>query len=115
MPRRCRPGRPARVTHAALIRFIASAYRAAGVPAADADKAADFMAQSDISSADAHGVFRLPQYIRRIQTGGSMSGPTSPLAAPRQARRWSATTGSALVVARAVETAIEIAGTQKVG
>src|SRR5476649_2074473 len=59
-----------RVTHAALIEFIASAYRAAGVPAADAQKAAELMTQSDISGADGHGVFRLPQYIRRIQTDG---------------------------------------------
>ena len=51
---------PQRVSHAALIAFIAAAYRAAGVPAADAEKAAALMAQSDISGADGHGVFRLP-------------------------------------------------------
>src|ERR1700726_1785270 len=56
-----------RVSHAALIAFIASAYRAAGVPTADAQKAAELMAASDISGADGHGVFRLPQYIRRIK------------------------------------------------
>src|ERR1700690_4177971 len=59
-----------RVSHAALIEFIAGAYCAAGIAAADARKAAELMAQSDISGADGHGVFRLPQYIRRIQTGG---------------------------------------------
>ena len=86
-----------RVTHAALIEFIASAYRAAGVPAADAQKAAELMARSDISGADGHGVFRLPQYIRRIQTGrASTSGPNIRSTATRRARRWStATTASA--------------------
>ena len=59
-----------RVTHAALIAFIASAYRAAGVPPADAQKAAELMAQSDMSGADGHGVFRLPQYVRRMRAGG---------------------------------------------
>ena len=66
MPDDAAPAAP-RVTHAALIEFIAAAYRAAGVPAADAAKAAELMARSDISGADGHGVFRLPQYIRRIR------------------------------------------------
>src|SRR5258707_785001 len=61
---------PSRVAHADLIRFIAAAYGAAGVPEADAAKAAELMAASDISGADGHGVFRLPQYIRRIKAGG---------------------------------------------
>jgi LDH2 family malate/lactate/ureidoglycolate dehydrogenase len=56
-----------RVSHADLIRFIAAAYRAVGIPQADAAKAAELMAASDISGADGHGVFRLPQYIRRIK------------------------------------------------
>src|ERR1700733_6162692 len=64
-----------RVSHAALIAFIALAYRAAGIAATDAQKAAELMAQSDISGADGHGVFRLPQYIRRIQTRGINSRP----------------------------------------
>jgi hypothetical protein len=56
-----------RVSHADLIRFIAAAYRAVGIPQTDAAKAAELMAASDISGADGHGVFRLPQYIRRIK------------------------------------------------
>ena len=59
-----------RVSAATLTQFIAAAYRAVGIPAADADKAAQLMAASDISGADGHGVFRLPQYIRRIKAGG---------------------------------------------
>src|SRR5256885_14048383 len=69
MPDETRPA-PPRVAHADLIRFIAAAYRAAGIPEADAAKAAELMAASDISGADGHGVFRLPQYIRRIKAGG---------------------------------------------
>jgi hypothetical protein len=56
-----------RVSHADLIRFIAAAYRAVGISAGEAEKAAELMAASDISGADGHGVFRLPQYIRRIK------------------------------------------------
>ena len=55
-----------RVAHADLVRFITSAYHAVGIPAADAEKAAELMAASDISGADGHGVFRLPQYIRIV-------------------------------------------------
>src|SRR5258706_15084486 len=61
---------PSRVAHADLVRFIAAAYRAAGVPEADAAKAAELMAASDISGAGGHGGFRLPQYIRPIKAGG---------------------------------------------
>ena len=74
-----------RVSYAALIEFIASAYRAAGIPPADADKAADFMARSDISGADGHGVFRLPQYIRRIQQGGLNTTPNITVSTKRPA------------------------------
>src|SRR5438046_10405221 len=74
MPDETRPAHP-RVAHADLIRFIAAAYRAAGISEADAKKAAELMAQSDISGADGHGVFRLPQYIRRIKAGGLNTRP----------------------------------------
>ncbi len=48
------PGAP-RISAAALTRFIAAAYRAVGIPAAAAEKAAQLMAASDISGADGHG------------------------------------------------------------
>jgi L-2-hydroxycarboxylate dehydrogenase (NAD+) len=106
-----------RVSHAALSEFIAVAYRAAGVPEADARRAADFMARSDISGADGHGVFRLPQYIRRIQTGGINVRPNIVVdrTAPGTALVHGDNGLGALVVSRAVETAIEIAGAQGVG
>ncbi len=75
------------------------------------------MARSDISGADGHGVFRLPQYIRRIQTGGINTRPN--IVVNRTAPGTALVDGDnglgALVVSRAVETAIEIAGTQGVG
>ena len=43
---------------------------AVGLPAADAAKVAELMLEADLVGADAHGVFRLPQYIRRIRAGG---------------------------------------------
>ena len=64
-----------RVAHADLVRFIAAAYRAVGIAADEAEKAAELMAASDISGADGHGVFRLPQYIRRIKAGGLNTRP----------------------------------------
>jgi len=46
-----------------------------GISAADAKKAADLMAQADLIGQEGHGVFRLPQYIRRIQSGGINVSP----------------------------------------
>ena len=105
------------VSHAALIEFIATAYRAAGIPDADARKAADLMARSDISGADGHGVFRLPQYIRRIKKGGLNTRPNIQVhrTAPGTALIDGDNGLGSLVVARAVETAIEIAREQGVG
>lgn len=61
-----------------LRRFIAGVYRAAGVPEADAATVAGLMAEADLIGADGHGVFRLPQYVRRIRAGGM-----NPRAVPR--------------------------------
>ncbi|HEV8677829.1 MAG TPA: Ldh family oxidoreductase, partial [Stellaceae bacterium] len=106
-----------RVTAAVLIRFIAAAYRAAGIPTAAAERAAELMAASDLSGADGHGVFRLPQYIRRIKAGGLNTAPD--IRVIRGARATALVDGDnglgSLVVARAVETAIELARDNGVG
>src|SRR5438105_7842159 len=106
-----------RVSHADLIRFIASAYRAVGIPESDAAKAAELMAASDISGADGHGVFRLPQYIRRIKAGGLNTRPDIKIV--RQAKATALVDGDnglgSLVVARAVEEAIALARDNGVG
>jgi L-2-hydroxycarboxylate dehydrogenase (NAD+) len=60
----------ARVAAPAIAAFIKDAIMADGMPAADAAKVAELMLEADLAGADAHGVFRLPQYIRRIRAGG---------------------------------------------
>src|SRR5437762_6045639 len=116
MPNDVKPN-AARVAHAELIRFIDAAYRAVGIPQADAAKAAELMAASDISGADGHGVFRLPQYIRRIKAGGLNTRPE--ITVIRQARAAAVVDGDnglgSLVVARAVEEAIALARDNGVG
>jgi len=106
-----------RVSHSNLIRFIAAAYRAAGIAAGEAEKAAELMAASDISGADGHGVFRLPQYIRRIKAGGLNTRPE--IKVIRRARATALVDGDnglgSLVVARAVEEAIALARDNGVG
>jgi L-2-hydroxycarboxylate dehydrogenase (NAD+) len=110
------PGLP-RIAAADLVRFIAAAYRAVGIPAADAQKAAELMAQSDISGADGHGVFRLPQYIRRIKAGGLNIAPD--IRVIRGGKATALVDGDnglgSLVVARAVEEAMALAAENGVG
>jgi LDH2 family malate/lactate/ureidoglycolate dehydrogenase len=105
------------IQHPDLIRFIAAAYRAVGIGAAEAEKAAELMAASDISGADGHGVFRLPQYIRRIKAGGLNTKPE--IKVIRRAKATALVDGDnglgSLVVARAVEEAIALARDNGVG
>src|SRR5437763_7200320 len=107
----------ARLAHRDLVRFIAAAYRAVGIPEADALKAAELMAQSDISGADGHGVFRLPQYIRRIKAGGLNMNPEITII--RRAKTAAIVDGDnglgSLVASRAVEEAIVLARDNGVG
>src|SRR5918997_895894 len=66
-----RPEHPvARAPTAELSRFIATAFERVGLPPEDAAEVPQLMMETDLTGADAHGVFRLPQYIRRIQAGG---------------------------------------------
>lgn len=58
-----------RVSVAELQAFIASALGAIGISAPEAAGIAELMARADVIGADGHGVFRLPQYIRRIKGG----------------------------------------------
>jgi len=58
------------VAASAIAALIKDAMLAVGVPGADATKIAELMLEADLTGADAHGVFRLPQYIRRIKAGG---------------------------------------------
>ena len=106
-----------RIAAAELTRFIAAAYRAVGIAAHAAETAAELMAASDLSGADGHGVFRLPQYIRRIKAGGLNTTPDIRIV--RRTRAAALVDGDnglgSLVVARAVETAIDLARDNGVG
>ena len=59
----------ARIPAPRLVRFAAEAFVAVGLPAKDAAVCAQLMARADLNGADGHGIFRLPQYIRRIKGG----------------------------------------------
>jgi len=58
------------VDPARLRYFIAMAFEAVGMPAADARTVAGLMAEDDLQGSDGHGVIRLPQYLKRIRAGG---------------------------------------------
>src|SRR5215469_14005883 len=60
---------PAPVQISRLIDFIARSMAAAGIPLDDASQVAALMAESDARGGDAHGIFRLPQYVKQIQSG----------------------------------------------
>src|SRR5580658_9882190 len=59
-----------RVAAADLAAFVIRAFRAAGLPAEDAEIVAGLMAEADLRGSDTHGVIRLPLYLRRIRSGG---------------------------------------------
>jgi LDH2 family malate/lactate/ureidoglycolate dehydrogenase len=54
----------------ALRTFTQKAFEQVGVPAEDAKTIAELMVEADLQGSGGHGIFRLPQYIRRIQAGG---------------------------------------------
>jgi LDH2 family malate/lactate/ureidoglycolate dehydrogenase len=62
---------PSRATQS----LIKDAFVASGLPQADAQKCAELMTEADLTGADGHGIFRLPQYIRRLSAGGFNKHP----------------------------------------
>jgi LDH2 family malate/lactate/ureidoglycolate dehydrogenase len=62
---------PSRATRA----LIVDAFVAAGLPQADAARCAELMTEADLTGADGHGIFRLPQYVRRLNAGGFNKRP----------------------------------------
>ncbi len=56
--------------------FITRALMAVGVLGGDAERVARLMVLADLRGADGHGIFRLPQYVRRIRAGGMNVRPT---------------------------------------
>lgn len=66
---------PLHISADRLCGFVASAYLAVGMSERDASRIAQLQTEADLRGADGHGVFRLPQYVRRIRTGGVNVAP----------------------------------------
>jgi L-2-hydroxycarboxylate dehydrogenase (NAD+) len=92
-----------------LENFIASAFEAVDVPPADARSIAELMARADVNGSEGHGVFRLPQYIRRIKGGAVNVRPN--IRIEREAAAMALVNGDNgmghLVMKRATDIAIE--------
>jgi len=58
-----------RVSSQKLEEFTARAFQAVGISATGAKSIAELMVRADLQGSEGHGVFRLPQYIRRIKGG----------------------------------------------
>jgi L-2-hydroxycarboxylate dehydrogenase (NAD+) len=55
--------------------FVNEAMLKLGLPPDDAASVATLMAEADLQGSEGHGVFRLPQYARRIRAGGVNTRP----------------------------------------
>ena len=60
---------PLRLPARKLEEFTARAFQAVGISAAESRSIAELMVRADVQGSEGHGIFRLPQYIRRIQGG----------------------------------------------
>jgi LDH2 family malate/lactate/ureidoglycolate dehydrogenase len=58
-----------RIPAPAIQAFMADALAACGLPEADAAIVAGAMLDADLSGSDAHGIFRLPGYVRTLKRG----------------------------------------------
>ena len=93
--------------------FIASAFRVCEMPQANAARMAALMTEADIGGQDGHGVFRLPQYIKRIRAGGMSVDPDISVISERPATALldGGNGPGHLVMSRAAELAMQKAGT----
>jgi L-2-hydroxycarboxylate dehydrogenase (NAD+) len=103
--------KPARVPCAAVSGLIIDAMIKSGLPPADAAKVAELMLEADLTGSDAHGVFRLPQYVNRLKLGSTNARPAIKVerTAPATALVDGDNGMGHLAVARAAETAIALA------
>ncbi len=108
---------PKRVSTAAVTGLIVDALRKVDVPPPDAEKIASLMLEADLTGADAHGVFRLKQYVERIKLGACNVRPN--ITVNRTAAATALVDGDDgmghLVVSRAAETAIELSREAGIG
>ena len=105
-----------RVEKSDLEAFIVRVFQACGVPEDDAYDVAQLMAEADLTGADAHGVFRLPQYVKRIEAGGINTHPAISVESERAAMAVLDGDNALghLVMSRAAELAVEKAATSGV-
>src|SRR5215510_11889872 len=100
-------GVPAR----AISGFIEDSFVKVGLPAADARRVAELMCTADLTGADAHGIFRLPQYVKRLRGGGVNPRPN--IKVEKTAAATALVDGDNgmghLVMGRAAETAVALA------
>ena len=94
-----------------MIGFVADVLRAQGMRPGDARRAGELMVEADLTGADSHGIFRLPQYVRRMRAGGSNPMPDIQVKrlAPAVAMIEGDNGMGHLVMSKAGETAIELA------
>ncbi|HET9413122.1 MAG TPA: Ldh family oxidoreductase, partial [Pseudolabrys sp.] len=100
-----------RIPTKAVTGLIVDAMIKVGVPKDDAARIAELMLEADLVGADAHGVFRLPQYVQRLKLGSTNPRPN--ITVKRRAPATALVDGDNgmghLVVARAAETAVTLA------
>jgi LDH2 family malate/lactate/ureidoglycolate dehydrogenase len=105
------PVKAARIPVAAVTGLIVDAMGKAGLSPGDAAKVAELMVEADLIGADAHGVFRLPQYVHRLKLGST--NPRATIKVKRSAPATALVDGDNamghLVMARAAEEAITMA------
>src|ERR1700716_2602096 len=77
------PRPPPRGAITELKQFITRALTSAGIHPEDAAQVAALMAESDARGGDAHGVFRLPQYVKQIQDGAVNATPNIQIVSDR--------------------------------
>jgi LDH2 family malate/lactate/ureidoglycolate dehydrogenase len=94
-----------------IMLFVVNCLRTVGLTGTDAMTVMIRMLEADYSGADAHGIFRLPQYIRRIKAGGINPNPkiTVTKTAPATAMVDGDNGMGHLVMAQVVKTAVETA------
>src|SRR4029079_18756093 len=100
-----------RIPTKAVTGLIGDAMVNVGVPKGDDARIPALMLEADLVGADAHGVFRLPQYVQRLKLGSTHPHPniTVQRSAPATALIDGDNGMGHLVVARAAETAVELA------
>ncbi len=106
-----------RVSAAALKAYINRAFTAVGIPAADAAVLGELITEADLRGSDTHGVFRMPQYCKRIKAGGVNARPDIRVAQERPSTAIIEGDNAMghLIMKRAAETAIAKAKQTGVG